>query len=454
MPSACSRVVELPELVTAILEQLHDNKALFAALQVNKLWADEATTLLWSGKSATSALARIEDAKRRQYYAAKASTMELYCDCEGNVCQGHSGLQNLHFPRLSNLSLDIGGRGHEEILLQALQPRLRTLTWFGRPASKYSLTQIHARCPALQSLHLQDRIYTTTTDDLLQFLSGLPSLTSIHLEYYSVSDEVYIHLASRPNLASLKTSPRMIIKLSVIKRVQEMVTQPFSELVELSCALEGKAFSQLSPHLATLTKLKLYLFDVASNTVSGICSCTGLVSLVLDFGRSSHLDAKAHFPPESLLAIANSCSHLQTFDVKDVQMERSMTGINDDVIQSFVALLPGLLCFRLQIKTNVTHRALKILGEGCAHMRDCALEGKSFNLKRLESKGPVLFPHLKWLELQPPVVGHSAAELAKILHHHAPCVERFTIGGSRRFYQDIDYEIRELQRRDKGWSLV
>ena len=453
MPSACSRVVELPELVTAILEQLHDNKALFAALQVNKLWAGEATILLWRGKSATWALARIEDAERRQYYAAKTSTMELYC--EGNVCQGHSELQNLLFPRLSSLSLDEGARGHEEILLQALQPMLRTLTWFGPPTSKSSLAQYHARCPALRSLNLHDRIDTTTTDDLLQFLSGWPSLTSILLECYSedsVSEEVYIHLASRPKLASLRTSPKTIT-LSVIKRVQEVVTQPFSQLVELSCALEGKAFSQLSLHLARLTKLNLHLVNVASDTVLGICSCTGLVSLELDFVHSSHLDARAHFPPETFLAIAKSCSHLQIFYVKDIQRDR-ITGINDDVIQSFVALLPGLLCFRLQIKTNVTHRALKILGEGCAHMRDCALEGKSFNLKRLESKGPVLFPQLKWLELQPPVVGHTAAELAKILHHHAPCVERFTIGGSRRFYQDIDYEIRELQRRDKGWSLV
>ena len=101
-----------------------------------------------------------------------------------------------------------------------------------------------------------------------------------------------------------------ITTLSLIKRVQEEVDQPFPELVDLSCFLEIKAFSQLSRHLARLTNLNLSLVDVACNTILDICSCTGLVSLELHFGYFSHFDAKSHFPPESFLAVAKSCSHL------------------------------------------------------------------------------------------------------------------------------------------------
>lgn len=131
-----------------------------------------------------------------------------------------------------------------------------------------------------------------------------------------------------------------------------------------------------------------------------------------------------------------------------------MTGINDDVIQRFVASLPGLRCFRLQIKTNVTHRALRILEEGCARMRHCALEGRIFYFRLLEGNGPVLFPQLESLELKPPVVGHSAAEHAKILHYHAPCAKKFRMPGSLVFDSGTDDKIRGLQHQYEGQSLV
>lgn len=62
MSPACSQAVVLPEIVTAILEQLHDTKDLCAALQVDRLRADEPTTLLWRDHP-PMALAHIEDAK-------------------------------------------------------------------------------------------------------------------------------------------------------------------------------------------------------------------------------------------------------------------------------------------------------------------------------------------------------------------------------------------------------
>lgn len=126
----------------------------------------------------------------------------------------------------------------------------------------------------------------------------MPSLTEVRLGYdyeISLSDQVYVHLASRPNLALLQTSFRSTT-LS-ITQTQEVVDQPFPELSYLQCASESKAFGRLGCHLARLTELRLDLKGTPSTkTVFHICSCTGLVSLELNLDRYAHFDAKSHFP--------------------------------------------------------------------------------------------------------------------------------------------------------------
>ena len=44
----------------AILEQLDRSKAIFAALQINRLWANQTTTVLWRGEPPIKTLAGIE----------------------------------------------------------------------------------------------------------------------------------------------------------------------------------------------------------------------------------------------------------------------------------------------------------------------------------------------------------------------------------------------------------
>ena len=423
MSPACSQAVGLPEIVAAILEQTDNTKALWAALQVNRLWADEATTLLWRENSPINALHRIKDNKRRQYYADKISSLDALS--REDECEGHYSLHQLRFPRLSKIRANILGYDHMRMFLRGPQPRLRTLEWCGGPISSCHLEQVQAWSPALRSLRLTYWDRGITGKNFLQFLENMPSLTKLNFgcdPQGSIHDDVYVHLASRPNLTSLETNHT--ITLGLINQMQGAVQQPFPELVHLKCHSESKAISQLSRHLTELTKIDLILVDAAENMVFDICSCTRLVSLELYFLHNSHFDAKSHFPPESLLALADSCSHLQNFSVThaiaDPMYGHGITDINDDVIQKFVALLPGLSRFRLQIQSNVTDRALKILGQGCASMKDCALAGKIFNLQLLGNSGPVLFPQLENLKITPRAVGHSADEIAQIFHHHAP----------------------------------
>lgn len=216
--------------------------------------------------------------------------------------------------------------------------------------------------------------------------------------------------------------------------MQETVDQPFPKLVHLRCESESEAFSQLSRHLTTLMELTLLLNTSSSKTVFDICSCTSLVRLQLEFAEDcSGFDANSHFPPEGLLAIAKSCPHLRAFVVNQGWFFRwpsgSIADVTDDLIQEFVTLLPGLSCFKLRVKTNLTHRALRILGTGCANLKHCSLQGKSFRLELLEEIVPVLFPRLESLNLDSFEKCPLSDRIGEIISHHAPCLRYSTIEG-------------------------
>lgn len=462
MSSACSQAVQLPEIVAIILEQLQDKKTLFAALQVNRLWAAEATTLLWRVFPSILDLARIEDVKRVQYYANKISVLSIQLDKDQDGV--HLKLQGVYFARLKYLSMGFRGYKEEQIFSQYLQPHLRKMIIFGGPISGSYLVQIQALCPALRDLSLSHVSGTITTVGLLDFLDGVPSLTNIHLWgglENVISDELYYHLASRPNLEALTTGNDKILTLGFIKGMQKVVDQPFPKLGHLLCFTESNAFSQLNRHLHGLTSLHLHLVDATSKTLFDICSCTSLVNLGLSY-HDSHFDAISHFPPEGLLALARSCSHLQTFTATSDRFSRGDTGsianITDDVIRQFVALLPQLTHFTLGMGTDVTERALRLLGEGCSDLEDCSFNGRSFDLQLLGSRGPVLFPNIDSLRLNPiedcvaclqlepmPEDCISATMVAEILHHHAPRMRTLKLGGSKSLVREVGEKWRRSE---------
>ena len=303
MSSACSQAIELPEIVAAIMEQLPDNRTLFAALQVNRLWAEEATTVLWQNYPSISALIQIHDAERLQHYANKVSYWEI-----GHYEDGpelHRKLQLLRFPRLRQISV----------------------------LSSY-------------------------------FLDGTPA--------------------------------------------------------------------------------------------TDFCSFTSLLILELNYVQCPYFDTGTHFPANGFLALAKRCPHLQQLGVHRSPISIGNDGvgdISDDALQEFVSLLPQLTHLRLMIDTNLAHRALRILGEGCTMLQECWLSGKSLQLGPLGSSGPVLFPKLESLQLWGTQQDLPAITAAEILHHHAPRTKRVWIDSPRSINREIHERLQEL-RRNEAQSLI
>ena len=206
MSSARSQALGLPEIVSAILEQLHCNTWLCAALQVNKLWADEATMLLWRVDPPIQCLIQISNVERRQYYANKITSLEMKGPDESTL----QHLQNIRFPRLTHLLIHLCLQRAKEHLYDFLQPTSRSFHYDVWNLPLESLQQLTTRYPDLSVRSLQTLMGPMPLRDLVRILDYMPSLTHIELHsfHWSQNVELYLDFASWPNLQELfVTSP-------------------------------------------------------------------------------------------------------------------------------------------------------------------------------------------------------------------------------------------------------
>ena len=387
MSAACSQALGLPEIVAAILEQLHHRKSLFAALQVNRLWADEATMVLWRVDPPVQGLVQISNVERRQYYANKISSLRITWPDESEWDQ----LLNTCFPRLSNLSTSMLDEAQEQCLYHFLQPTLRKLGCFGWPLRFGFLLQIATRCPDLSVLSLTWPPELAPTCDLVWFLDLMPSLTQISL-YNIANVEIYLHLASRPNLQKLSiTGPTLTENATM--RILATVTNPYLELRCLNWRAQGKGFHCLARHLSSLNVLELVLVDPSDDILFAISDCTNLARMDVRLATDSHV------PAEGLLAVARKCSQLRFFILCGTAKVDGRS-ITDDVIRQVVTYLPTMTSFKIDIRMTLTITALICLGEQCTKLEGFYLRG-DFDLEQLwrPNLAP-LFPRLKCLELR------------------------------------------------------
>lgn len=118
-----------------------------STLQINRLWAGEATTVLWRVQPPIRAVAHIEDAEMLQYYADKISSLNIVRD--GGARKAHSTLRYLWFLRLSQITITANGYKDERI---SLQPILRTSKSIGVSILEFRSSWMQGQYPALRSL--------------------------------------------------------------------------------------------------------------------------------------------------------------------------------------------------------------------------------------------------------------------------------------------------------------
>ncbi len=402
MSPACSKALRLPEIVAAILEFLENSQDLFSALQVNTLWSDEATTSLWRVEPPMEAFSGINDVERLQYYADKITSL-AFNDCN-DARELHQKAQNLRFPRLTRIHANIWASEDEQYLLHYLQPKLQALKYSGAwPISDRFLMQIEGLCPALRSFSLWSLAGTTPTCDLVRFLNSMPSLKSIHLGLdleNIISDQLYVHLASRPNLLVLEISSETFTKRKS-RKISAGIANPYPKLIELSCYSSYGDFNCLSRHLHSLRVLQLELDGGNSNDIFfAISRCTNLIRMKVTFAWGD----TSQVPAEGILSVAKNCPRLRVFDLGIPNCINGYTptngrSITDDIIKQVATYLPAMTTFKLIFPTHISTTALLHLRDLCTDLTECCLIG-DFNMEELcrPKIAPVL-PRLRKLRL-------------------------------------------------------
>lgn len=113
--------LDLAEIVATVLSYVEGKGSLFACVQVNKLWAEEATTCLWSNSPPLGALRTMPSYVRQQHYASKVVKLRVSY-LKPRI---HQQLTTLQFSRLAYLYISECHDYDGSSALQYLQPALR-----------------------------------------------------------------------------------------------------------------------------------------------------------------------------------------------------------------------------------------------------------------------------------------------------------------------------------------
>ena len=290
----------------------------------------------------------------------------------------------------------------------------------------------------------------------LLFLDGLRSLKSLTILFgmdRAVTDDIFIHLASRPGLQSLGLKNRLTPQLISDAERRQQGKQLFPHLLKLVCTAESGGFLALAPHLSQLTHLELTLVDNATSTANdGIFSqlataCPNLQSLEIEYAASEVKDIS----PDELIFLALTLQHLQALHLHGKNIGAS--DLRDAGFGKVAEALPKLSILRLPFQCGLTEEALRRLGKSCGGtLVECELWGR-YNLLSLEGEG-VLFPVLEELTLGEVVssaaldqIMGEAGKVAALLKKCAPKLQRFESEGKGPFDTAVEAAWRELSNQ-------
>lgn len=251
--SSSRQVLGLPEILALILSHLAEQQALLACVQVNSLWAEEATTLLWRHEPPISAFRSLEGSDRVGYYAQKVESLNFSDD----DCQCHSLFVGAQFGRLASINIDYSDDNREELLFQYLQPRLRRFHFYGGRITNGFLMEIQARCPNIKRVSLDDAHGGISTRGLRRFLEATPSISDFKSwGGIPVTAPVWAQLANHASLKSLELASTLTA--DHVEAIMSTVTRPFPSLVSFTCTTESAVFSRLGTSFAILAPARAH----------------------------------------------------------------------------------------------------------------------------------------------------------------------------------------------------
>ena len=399
---ASTRALNLPDILRITFAFL-SSKSLFACAQVNSIWAEEATDILWRTPP-VSALVSLAPSGRAQMYADKI--IKFITNYHGPDDIGAlQAFPQISLPRLRVVSCLRADLACTQWLLQHLQPSLRKFSLgvtFGSDLNDTDpwddevtdaiLMRLSNKCLHLQEIYFD--LHGLNRGGLLEFLETTPSLKSIKLdETEELETDLLQHLAARPNLMTLEI--KNDIWGDTAAPVAASTMSPFADLIILRCRSEEATLKSFTPHMQKLRVLDVHLKDRASTSFAAIAYLSDLRVLTVAFEYDSAIRGL------DLVSLAEGCQRLRVLSLYGVSDDEddyysSDSGpnldhwrpgakldgidINDEHLCSLSSLLPYLEEIRLPCWGRLSTMSLYHLGRNCPSLRVCELSACVLNV--------------------------------------------------------------------------
>ncbi|KAF2876138.1 hypothetical protein BDV95DRAFT_217686 [Massariosphaeria phaeospora] len=381
------------------VEFLEFRPTLVPCILVNRLWADEATSVLWKRYPHLPALKHMV-ISRRQYYANKIQQVFALGPPPGDA-ETLDYLHGLEWPGLKSLELEIDFLRHGADFTRMFHAGLEQLELSGIQSGDADyltgvvLPSIFRPCKHLKRIRIGPDVITgpdaVHASVIVEHLDSVPTLDAIEVKSANLrnKDVLFTRLIQRTGLEALEIDLEPGIALLPLLRGPNTLASPFSSLKRLSIMCYPEIAVALPLHLHVVEDLH---FDIARipNQVAQPSDYVVLDDILMQLSHCPQLrllkigvgpvalgfPSATSFPKVSgtpLSRLALSCPKLE--DVYLFATEPSAidgSGISSSHFDAFCQSLPRLRELSLKFHPTTTAAlqpaALQSLGKHCREL--------------------------------------------------------------------------------------
>jgi hypothetical protein len=381
------------------VELLEFRPTLVPAVLVNKLWADEGTSILWRRYPYVPALKNMSK-DRQQWYAKKVEWLYIMSPTLENG-EDLVYLEDLAWPSLQSLQLDVDWARHGHSLRHILQSKLEHVEISTtRPGDSTYVadtllpTLLHPG-GSLRSVHIgpdtigpQHPIHNQTISDLLETIPCIKDIRIMNVNILG-KDLLFGRLSQRPGLEALEIDLDPGLQLLPLFQGPSSLPTSFASLRSLRIMCYPEMALALSPHLSNIEQLSIDIARIPDQPVRDT-DPTILIELLSNLAQRSRLEMlkinvgqlATNFPSanslpaldgESLVRLATACPRLRDLTLLASEPAAiDASNISAAQFEQFCQHAPGLTNLSLKLHPGTTmgleESALQSLGKHCPQL--------------------------------------------------------------------------------------
>jgi hypothetical protein len=381
------------------VELLEFRPTLVPSILVNKLWADESTSILWKRYPHLPALERMHF-DRQQWYANKVEKLFVMSPSPNNG-EDFAYLEHLKWPSLRSLELEADWTIHGPSIKHMLHPSLEHLEVSGKQNSDSSymttvlLPTLLGSCRNLRSIHIgpdtSDSHNLTHNEALIDLLDANPNIKDIRIISSSFPDKdlLFRHLSKRPGLEALGIDLDPGLRLLPFLQESNGISPSFSSLRRLNIMCYPEIALALSAHLPRVEQLSMDIaripdepaqipyVAILSDLLNSLVRCKHLQLLKVNVGQlAMNFPSTKSLPTltgESLVGLADACSNLKELTLLASEPAAiDASSITSAQFEQFCQRTPGLVRLSLKLHPgtaiHLEETALQTLGRYCRQL--------------------------------------------------------------------------------------